>query len=77
MDFFQIIAVLRSLAALGSSLNHRYVRLPMAISLALSLSRPPGAEREIIVAITSCVMVFSILAQGLTIGPLIQRARGR
>ena len=38
------------------------------ISVALALSLPPGRPREIILAITYCVVVFSILVQGLTIG---------
>lgn len=43
------------------------------ISIALALSLPDSAEREIILAITYCVVVFSILVQGLTIGRLIKR----
>ena len=42
------------------------------ISVALALSLPASAEREIILAITYCVVIFSILAQGLTIGRLIK-----
>jgi len=41
--------------------------------VALALSLPASAEREIILAITYCVVVFSILVQGLTIGKLIKR----
>ena len=44
------------------------------ISVALALSLPKGNEREIILAITYIVVVFSILVQGLTIGKLIKRA---
>jgi len=43
------------------------------ISVALALSLPASAERETILAITYCVVVFSILVQGLTIGKLIKR----
>jgi len=43
------------------------------ISVALALSLPASAERETILAITYCVVVFSILVQGLTIGRLIKR----
>ena len=43
------------------------------ISVALALSLPTSAERETILAITYCVVVFSILVQGLTIGRLIKR----
>jgi CPA1 family monovalent cation:H+ antiporter len=38
------------------------------ISVALALSLPPSTERETIVSLTYCVVVFSILVQGLTIG---------
>lgn len=40
------------------------------ISIALALSLPLGSERDIIVAITYAVVVFSIFVQGLTIGRL-------
>ena len=43
------------------------------ISIALALSLPESAERELIVGSTYIVVVFSILVQGLTIGPLIKR----
>jgi CPA1 family monovalent cation:H+ antiporter len=38
------------------------------ISVALALSLPAGEERDIVVALTYGVVVFSILAQGLSIG---------
>lgn len=44
------------------------------ISVALALSLPPSPEREIILSVTYGVVVFSILVQGLTIGPLVRRA---
>ncbi|WP_374499756.1 cation:proton antiporter [Zoogloea sp.] len=37
------------------------------VSVALALSLPGGPEREVVLALTYCVVVFSILAQGLTI----------
>jgi CPA1 family monovalent cation:H+ antiporter len=43
------------------------------ISIALALSLPPGMERGVIVAITYIIVAFSILVQGLTIGPLVRR----
>ena len=43
------------------------------ISVALSLSLPPGPERDALIAVTYTVMVFSILVQGLTVGPLIRK----
>ncbi|MCP4710639.1 MAG: sodium:proton antiporter, partial [Planctomycetes bacterium] len=42
------------------------------ISIALALSLGAGAERDLIVAITYVVVVFSILVQGLTIKKLIK-----
>lgn len=41
------------------------------ISVALALSLPPGKNREVILAITYMMVVFSIIAQGLTIGKLV------
>jgi monovalent cation:H+ antiporter, CPA1 family len=46
------------------------------ISVALALSIPGGPEREAILALTYCVVAFSILVQGLTIGRVIQAAIG-
>lgn len=43
------------------------------ISVALALSLPASAEREIILMMTYVVVVFSILVQGLTIGKLVKR----
>ncbi|MEJ2394343.1 MAG: sodium:proton antiporter [Candidatus Thiodiazotropha sp.] len=43
------------------------------ISVALALSLPPGSERDILLAVTYVVVVFSILVQGLTLGPLVKR----
>jgi len=43
------------------------------ISIALALSLPPSPEREIILNATYAVVVFSVLVQGLTLGPLIAR----
>lgn len=42
------------------------------ISVALALSIPAGAERDLLLTVTYTVVVFSILVQGLTIGPLIR-----
>ena len=41
--------------------------------MALALSLPDLPARPSIVAITYFVVVFSILFQGLTIGPLVRR----
>ncbi|MBT8364963.1 MAG: sodium:proton antiporter [Deltaproteobacteria bacterium] len=45
------------------------------ISVALALSLPPGKHREVILAITYMVVVFSIIVQGLTIGKLVKVTR--
>ena len=42
------------------------------VSVALALSLPPGDAREIILAITYTIVVFSIVVQGLTIGKLVK-----
>lgn len=43
------------------------------VSVALALALPLSAERDFILIVTYCVVVFSILVQGLTIGRLVQR----
>lgn len=60
---------------------HRLFRLPPSawkllvwgglrggISVALALSLPHGSERSLVLSMTYCVVVFSILVQGLTVG---------
>jgi len=42
------------------------------IPVALALSLEPGAERELILAITYVVVIFSILVQGLTVKSLVK-----
>ena len=44
------------------------------ISVALALSLPAGPERNTVVALTYSVVVFSILAQGLSIGYVTRKA---
>lgn len=46
------------------------------VSVALALSLPAGPEREVIVAITYSVVVFSILVQGLTVGRVVRSILG-
>ncbi len=43
------------------------------IAIALALSIPAGPERDLILAATYVVVVFSILVQGLTVEPLARR----
>ncbi|MEO6745808.1 MAG: sodium:proton antiporter [Caldimonas sp.] len=42
------------------------------ISVALALSLPIGPQRDLVLAITYCIVVFSILGQGLTLGRVIR-----
>ena len=42
------------------------------ISVALALSLPQGMEREVILAVTYAVVIFSIVIQGLTLGALVR-----
>jgi len=43
------------------------------ISVALALSLPEGESRDLILFLTYVVVVFSIIVQGLTIGPFIKK----
>jgi CPA1 family monovalent cation:H+ antiporter len=43
------------------------------ISVALALSLPPSRERDVILAITYAVVVFSIVVQGLTLERIVKR----
>ena len=47
------------------------------ISVALALSLPAGPERDMVLGLTYCVVVFSILGQGLTIGRVVRAATAR
>ncbi|MEO5697918.1 MAG: sodium:proton antiporter [Burkholderiaceae bacterium] len=44
------------------------------ISVALALSLPAGPERDLVLGLTYCIVVFSILGQGLTIGRVVRKA---
>jgi Na+:H+ antiporter len=57
----------------GSVLILTWGGLRGALAVAMALSVPPGAARELIVPATYVVVVFSILIQGLTIKPLLAR----
>ncbi len=46
------------------------------ISIALALSLEPQMERELFLTVTYVIVVFSIIAQGLTIGPLVKKVLG-
>lgn len=47
------------------------------ISVALALALPEGEPRNAILTVTYCVVLFSIVVQGLTIGRVIGRLSGR
>jgi monovalent cation:H+ antiporter, CPA1 family len=47
------------------------------ISVAMALSLPTGEVRDALVTVTYVVVAFSILVQGLTIGPLVRYAQSR
>jgi CPA1 family monovalent cation:H+ antiporter len=47
------------------------------ISVALALSLPAGEVRDALVTVTYAVVTFSILVQGLSIGPLVRYAQSR
>ena len=47
------------------------------ISVALALSLPPFPGRTAVVTATSIIVAFSVVIQGLTIGPLIHRQMER
>ncbi len=44
------------------------------ISVALALALPRGPEREVLVAVTYSIVLFSIIVQGMTIGAVIKRS---
>jgi CPA1 family monovalent cation:H+ antiporter len=47
------------------------------ISVALALSLPAGPEREAILTVTYMIVVFSIVVQGLTLGPYLRHLEER
>ncbi|MEY6430788.1 sodium:proton antiporter [Thioalkalicoccus limnaeus] len=47
------------------------------VSVALALSLPAGEVRDTLVAVTYVVVVFSIVVQGLTLGPVVQAISNR
>ena len=45
-----------------------------AIAISLVLSLPPSSYRETLITVTYIIVLFTILVQGLSIGPLVERA---
>jgi CPA1 family monovalent cation:H+ antiporter len=60
----------------GASLILTWGGLHGALSLALALSVPAGPARSLILSVTYAVVVFSVVVQGLSFGPLVN-ALGR
>jgi Na+:H+ antiporter len=60
----------------GSSRVLTWGGLRGGISVALALSLPAGPQRDTVLALTYCVVVFSTLAQGLTMPTLVRRSVG-
>jgi len=58
----------------GSAYVLTWAGLRGGISVALALSLPAGQARDTVLALTYCVVVFSILVQGLTIGRVTRQA---
>lgn len=53
------------------------ISVALALSLPSAMNEQPVVERDAILAMTYVVVVFSILVQGLTIGPLAKRWMGQ
>lgn len=70
------LAMLRSVFRLprGSWKVLTWGGLRGGISVALALSLPMGPERNVVVALTYMVVVFSILGQGLSIGKVVRNS---
>jgi len=47
------------------------------ISIALALSLEPQMGREFFLTVTYVIVVFSIIGQGLTLGPLVKKVLGK
>jgi len=58
----------------GSAIVLTWGGLRGGISVALVLSMPAGAARDTLLVLTYCVVVFSVLVQGLTLPLLVRRA---
>lgn len=47
------------------------------VSVALALALPAGPERDLLVAVTYSIVLFSILVQGLSVGAVVRRLQRR
>ena len=82
--FASVTAVVRTLAICHQRVTGNVMILTwgglrgaLAVALALSLPRDPSSERNLLLAATYVVVVFSITVQGLTISPLLRRLQAR
>jgi CPA1 family monovalent cation:H+ antiporter len=73
-----IVAPLRRVWAMeaGSVRILTWGGLRGGISVAMALSLPAGDSRNLLLAVTYCVVVFSVFGQGLTMSRVIRRVRG-
>lgn len=75
----RIVSVVPTIQLLGLRRNFPPKTMPLmiwgglrgGISVALALSLPSGPERDLLLTVTYCVVVFSILVQGLTVGRIV------
>ena len=76
---FMGVGIPLKLMRLGRDIQSKTIRLLTwgglrgGISVALALSLPEFAYKDLLVAITYCVVVFSIIIQGMTIGNMFQK----
>jgi CPA1 family monovalent cation:H+ antiporter len=61
----------------GASLVLAWGGLHGALSLALALTLPAGLGRDLILPLTFAVVIFSVVVQGLSFGPLVARLARR
>lgn len=52
------------------------ISVALALSIPKTLHGEPVAHREVILAVTYVIVVFSIIGQGLTVGPFVRRCLG-
>jgi CPA1 family monovalent cation:H+ antiporter len=52
------------------------ISVALALSIPKTLHGEPVAYREVILAVTYSIVVFSIIVQGLTVGPFVRRCLG-
>lgn len=61
----------------GAALVLTWGGLRGGIAIALALSLPSGTHRETLIALTYCVVLFSVLCQGLTFKRVLQKSLSR